>query len=48
MVIGLGTAGAIGDGLVAGDLVVSSGALRDEDTSHHYARQTGSPCPSPA
>jgi uridine phosphorylase len=36
-VIGVGTAGAIGDGLALGDLVVCSGALRDEGTSHHYA-----------
>ena len=35
--IGVGTAGAIGGGLAAGDLVVCSGALRDEGTSHHYA-----------
>jgi uridine phosphorylase len=36
-VVGVGTAGAIGDGLAPGDLVVCSGALRDEGTSHHYA-----------
>jgi uridine phosphorylase len=36
-VIAVGTAGAIGGGLAAGDLVVCSGALRDEGTSHHYA-----------
>lgn len=35
--IGVGTAGAIGGSLAAGDLVVCSGALRDEGTSHHYA-----------
>ena len=35
--IGVGTAGAIGGGLAAGDLVVCSGALRDEGTSYHYA-----------
>lgn len=35
--IGVGTAGAIGDGLTAGDLVVCSAALRDEGTSYHYA-----------
>jgi hypothetical protein len=28
---------ALGDGLAPGDLVVCSGALRDEGTSHHYA-----------
>src|SRR5215472_11837320 len=36
-VVAVGTAGAIGDGLAPGDLVVCSGALRDEGTSHHYA-----------
>jgi len=36
-VVSVGTAGAIGSGLVPGDLVVCSGALRDEGTSHHYA-----------
>jgi uridine phosphorylase len=36
-VIGVGTAGAIGGGLAAGDLVVCTAALRDEGTSHHYA-----------
>jgi len=35
--VSVGTAGAIGSGLVPGDLVVCSGALRDEGTSHHYA-----------
>jgi uridine phosphorylase len=36
-VIGIGTSGAIGDGLRPGDLVVCEKALRDEGTSHHYA-----------
>lgn len=36
-VVGVGTAGAISDRLAPGDLVVCSGALRDEGTSHHYA-----------
>ena len=36
--IGVGTAGAIGGQLAAGDLVVCSAALRDEGTSHHYAQ----------
>ncbi len=35
--IGIGTAGATGERLAAGDLVVCSAALRDEGTSHHYA-----------
>ena len=35
--IGVGTAGAISDRLSVGDLAVSSAALRDEGTSHHYA-----------
>jgi uridine phosphorylase len=35
--IGIGTAGAVGERLAAGDLVICSAALRDEGTSHHYA-----------
>lgn len=35
--IGIGTAGAVGERLAAGDLVLCSAALRDEGTSHHYA-----------
>jgi uridine phosphorylase len=35
--IGIGTAGAVGERLAAGDLVLCSGALRDEGTSYHYA-----------
>jgi uridine phosphorylase len=35
--VGIGTAGALGERLAAGDLVVCSAALRDEGTSHHYA-----------
>ena len=37
LLIGVGTAGALGGRLAAGDLVVCSAALRDEGTSHHYA-----------
>jgi uridine phosphorylase len=35
--IGIGTAGAVGGQLAAGDLVLCSAALRDEGTSYHYA-----------
>lgn len=46
--IGAGTAGAIGDGLAPGDLVVCTGALRDEGTSHHYAPPERFALPDPA
>ena len=46
-VIGVGTAGAIGGGLAAGDLVVCSRALRDEGTSHHYAPPERFAAPDP-
>jgi len=35
--IGVGTAGALDERLSVGDLVVCSGAVRDEGTSYHYA-----------
>ncbi len=47
-VIAVGTAGAIGGGLAAGDLVVCTGALRDEGTSHHYAPPERFALPDPA
>ena len=45
--IGVGTAGAIGGQLTAGDLVVCSAALRDEGTSHHYAQPEPFALPDP-
>jgi uridine phosphorylase len=46
--IGVGTAGALGERLAAGDLVVCSAALRDEGTSHHYAPSEPFALPDPA
>jgi uridine phosphorylase len=46
--IGVGTAGALGERLAAGDLVVCSAALRDEGTSHHYAPTEQFAFPDPA
>jgi uridine phosphorylase len=48
MFIGVGTAGALGGQLAAGDLVVCSAALRDEGTSHHYAPPEMFAVPDPA
>jgi uridine phosphorylase len=36
-IVGVGAAGALGQGLEVGQTVVCSAALRDEGTSHHYA-----------
>lgn len=47
-VVGVGTAGALGDRLAPGDPVVCSGALRDEGTSHHYAPPDRFALPEPA
>ncbi|HTX28155.1 MAG TPA: nucleoside phosphorylase [Streptosporangiaceae bacterium] len=45
--IGIGTAGAINERLAVGDLAVCSAALRDEGTSHHYARPEPFALPDP-